>query len=216
VISNSEMDSNIVLNIQPQEDQRLDSVNMSDIESQISNTQQNVSRTPLKGILRKPDFDTPNIINNDAAAMILIKICMTLFILIIMSPIIIADLYFGFTDSSCVNDEPKNLAISMKLYLLVSGFVGIGTLLGYIINICCLSPDKDSAVVNLCCFTFIAFVAGIFHIIWNILGAIVFWGTIYGDGNCDKNVSTYIFVSLIIKFVANLLAIIQNNSEKKK
>lgn len=214
-MSNSEMDTNIVLNIQSQEDQRLDSVNMSDIESQISTTSKTASTPPLKGILRKPEFDTPNI-NNEAAAMILIKICMTLFILIIMSPIIIADLYFGFTDRSCVNDEPKNLAISMKLYLLVSAFVGIGTLVGFITNICCLSPDKDIAVINLCCFTSIAVVAGIFHIIWNILGAIVFWGTIYGDGNCDKNVSTYIFVSLIIKFVANFVAIIQNISQKKK
>ena len=214
-MSNSEMDSNIVLNVQSQENQRLDSVSMSDIESQISTTSQNTSATPLKGILKKPDCDTPNLINNDTA-LILIKICMTLFILVIMSPIIIADLYFGFTDSSCVNDQPKKLAISMKLYLLVSGFVGIGTMLGYIINICCLSPEKDGAVINLCCFTSIAFVAGMFHIIWNILGAVVFWGTVYGNGNCDTNISTYLFVSLIIKFVANLIAIMQNKSEKKK
>jgi hypothetical protein len=214
-MSTSEMNTDNLLVAQSQENQRLDSVNMSDIEAQISTTPQNTTTTPLKGILRTPKFNSPNI-KDDAATIMIAKICMTLFILIVMSPIIIADLYFGFTDSSCVNDEPKNLAISMKLYLIVSGFVSMGTLVGFIFNVCCMSPDKDSAVINLCCFASIAILAGIFHIIWNILGAIVFWGTIYGEGNCDKNVSTYIFVSLIIKFVTNLLGIIQNNSEKKK
>jgi hypothetical protein len=134
-----------------------------------------------------------------------------------MVPIIIADLYFGFTDTSCVKDKPDGLDISMKLYLLVSGFLGMGAILIYIASICLLSPKNDEKnVPSMCCNYFAGFTTVMFPLIWNFLGAIVFWGTIYGEKNCNKNVSTYIFVSLIIKFIGNLASLLNNNSEKKK
>jgi len=215
-MSNSEMNTDNLLVTHPQ-NERLDSVNMTDIEAQNSVITQNADATtvPLRGILRRPEFNSPNI-KDEAATIMIGKICISLLILVIMVPIIVTDLYFGFTDSSCVNDEPKNLAISMKLYLLVSGFVSLGSMIGILINICCFTFDEDTAVLNMCCISCIAIIGGVFHIIWNILGAIVFWGTTYGEGNCDKNISTYIFVSLIIKFVGNLFGIIQSKSEKKK
>jgi hypothetical protein len=136
-------------------------------------------------------------------------------LIIIASPIIISDLYFGFTDTSCVNDMPTGLEISMKLYLLVSGFVSLTSMIVYIACISSLSSIDENNSVNLCCVYFTAAIVQIFHIIWNILGAVVFWGTIYGEKKCDKNVSTYIFVSLIMKFIANLTAILMDNSSKK-
>jgi hypothetical protein len=189
---------------------------MSDLESQYSITTIEKKSTidiPLKGILKRPELID---YNNDAASIMATKICFSACIMIIMCPIIVTDLYFGFTDNSCVNDEPKNLALSMKLYLIVSGFVGIGTMFGFITNICCLSADKDKIVINICCLYFIAVIAAVFHLIWNIIGAIVFWSTIYKEENCDKNVSTYIFVSLIIKLTSNLIGIIQSYSQKKE
>ena len=209
------MKNNIDLNIQTQEDERMNSVNMSDLESQYSITSLEKklhNNLPIKGILKKPELIDSR---NDAARIMAIKICLTSIILAIMSPIIVADLYFGFADKSCVNDEPKNLAISMKLYLLVSGFFGIGVMLGFITNICCLSTNGDKYLINICCVSCIAVIACLFHLIWNIIGAIIFWGTIYEKNNCDKNISTYIFVSLIIKFVGNLIGIIQSRSQKK-
>jgi hypothetical protein len=63
---------------------------------------------------------------------------------------------------------------------------------------------KDTYNDNMCviiwAFVFIGLL-GIFALIWNILGAVIFWGYIYGNGNCGRKVSTYLFVSLIIKFV---------------
>jgi hypothetical protein len=213
-MSNSEMNTNIVLNIENQQTERLDSINMTDIEAQNSVIIEKPLEIPLKGILKKSEGVT---IGDHSAGVIMgMKFCMTILVLIIMTPIIVADLYFGFTDNSCINDEPENLAISMKLYLIVSGFVGMGTMIGILISICCLSFDDQTVIINMCCMSCIVVGAEIFHIVWNILGAIVFWGTIYGEGNCDKNVSTYIFVSLIIKFVSNLIGIMQNKSEKKK
>ena len=206
-----------ILTTSSQDRERMDSINMSDLEGQyhnINNTQSNVSNLPLRGILKKPELNIS--IENDTAGLIAMKICTTILIIIIMVPIIIADLHFGYTDDSCINDEPKNLNISMKLYLLVSGFVGLGSMIGLVVNICCISTNADLLFINLICAGFILYAVGLFHIIWNILGAIIFWGSIYKEGNCTKNVSTYIFVSLIIKIIGNLFGILQNYSQKKR
>lgn len=190
----------------------------SDLEAQLTDNSVNQNgdalSVPLKSILRR---DVPSPIETEEAGIMVLKTCSTIFILIIMVPIIVADLYFGFTDTSCVKDKPDGLDISMRLYLLVSGFVGLGAMLIYIASICSLSPKNDETnAASMCCICFAGFTSAIFHLIWNILGAIVFWGTIYGEKICNKNVSTYIFVSLIIKFIGNLAAFMNNNSEKKK
>ncbi len=183
------------------------SVSLSDVESQIDNTLE------PRSILKK---DALPECKNDVG-MAILKICSTILILVIGAPIIVSDLYFGFMDNSCVNQAPNGLDISMKLYLLVSGFVSMAVMLVYIVNICTFSNSDDSSnAENLCCVYFTAAIASVFHLVWNILGAIVFWGTIYGENICDKNVSTYMFVSLIIKLIANLIVMLSCNSEKKK
>ena len=50
---------------------------------------------------------------------------------------------------------------------------------------------------------------------WNILGAVTFWKTIYKGGKCDLMISTYIYVSLIIKLIINSFVIGQNSMKKK-
>jgi hypothetical protein len=130
-------------------------------------------------------------------------------------PIIVVDLYFGFTDTSCVKTEPDGLDISMKLYLLVSGFFNMGIMLAYIASICLFAEKDDISCSRSMCCAYLTGAIGLLTI-WNILGAIVFWGTIYGEKICNKNVSTYIFGSLIIKLIGNLVALLNNRSEKKK
>jgi hypothetical protein len=58
----------------------------------------------------------------------------------------------------------------------------------YILKICSLG----AAIINLASFTV------------NIMGAFIFWGAIYGKEACSSNISTYIFITIIIKFVANI------------
>jgi hypothetical protein len=198
-MKNSEMNENVI-------------VDTNDVESQTSYKQFD-NQVQAKGILKKTELIDSS---KDAAVIMAMKISSTTIILAIMSPIIIADLYFGFTDKSCINNAPENLAISMKLYLLVSGFVSMATMFGFISNICCLSVNQENTIINLCCVSFIIILAGTFHLIWNIIGSIIFWGTIYPEGNCDKNVSTYIFVSLIIKLIGTFIGANNLLSNKKQ
>jgi hypothetical protein len=97
----------------------------------------------------------------------------------------------------------------MKTYLLVSGFSGLLFMLISICIICSLQKYINNEQ-NLICIKYLGLIGGLFHIFWNILGAATFWGTIYKRGDCNTIISTYIYISLIIKFIGNLLGIRQN------
>ena len=176
-----------------------------DIESQIEAKEeiQPELQIPLRGILRKPE---ENLIYNELIEQRFMKLCFALIILVIMSPIIFCDLYFGFTDSSCSREQPDELAISVKLYLIVSGFVGLSVMSVIFIGITCFEIDENPTndLFVMCFSSCLAIALKLFNLVWVILGAVVFWGYIYGNGNCDKSFLTYVFVSLIIKIVSNL------------
>jgi len=205
---------NIVIN---SENDTFRDVSISDLESQIVDNlihkNEESQFAPLKSILKR---DTQSSIESEEAEIAFLKIISAVCIIIIASPIIIADLYFGFTDTSCVDIVPDGLYISMKLYLLVSGFVGLFIMILYVASIISLSTENnDSNAISVFCVYFIGTISIVFNMIWNILGAIVFWGTIYREKTCNKNVSTYIFVSLIIKFIGSLGALNSKKSDKE-
>jgi hypothetical protein len=192
----------------------LDIINISDdLESQTTNLRDkflensNSGTFPLKSILKKQSSiasEQDNLILHKA-----VSFCASVLIMIICIPVIFCDLYYGFTDKSCINETPNGLNFTMKIYLLVSGFTG---LLAMLISICiiCSLPKYINNEQNLICIRYFGLIGGLFHLFWNILGAATFWGTIYKEDNCNSIVSTYIYVSLLIKFIGNLLGIRQN------
>jgi len=143
-----------------------------------------------------------------------IKIIISILFLIFLAPFIVCDLYYGYTDSSCIQLYPKNLNINMKTYLIVSGYSEIVIL---IIGVCGISSisiqniHTHIIILN----TVILRLFSLFSIIWNIIGSIVFWGTVYNAHDCDKNISTYIFVTLIVKMISNLSHLSQLNKNNK-
>jgi hypothetical protein len=205
VLSETERMTSIVIDIESQNETKEEIIQETKTELQI----------PLKAILRKPDDQFADNIEVEKK---LFKICLGLLVLVIMSPIIVCDLYFGFTDSSCSREQPDELAISLKLYLLVSGFVGLSVMTIILFGITCLDLDNNSEndLFSMCCGYCGVICVGLFNFIWNIIGAVVFWGYIYGNGNCDKTFSTYVFVSLIIKFVGTLFSYQLNKKKDNK
>ena len=193
----------------------LDTVNMSDdLESQVTNIKDkfleksNSGVLPLKSILKKQSSiasEQDNLILYKA-----VSFCSSSLILIICIPLIFCDLYYGFTDKSCINEAPNGLNFTMKTYLLVSGFTGLIAMLITICVICSLSEYNINNEQNLICIRYFGLISGLFYMFWNILGGATFWGSIYKQGNCDSIISTYIYVSLLIKFIGNLLGIRQN------
>lgn len=136
-------------------------------------------------------------------------------ILLLCSPIIICDVYFAYTDETCVNEYPANLELNLKHYLFISAlskFIFINMYMLFI-KYCVKTEYNKSLLWVLLVGVFISLLA-LFSLIWNILGAVIFWGSIYATNHCSKQVSTYIFVSLIIKFVLTVNAIRQQKLGK--
>lgn len=183
----------------------------NDIETGTSSISSNTNNefVSLKGILKKSN----HVEDDSRTGLLVIKLCTTLLMIIIATPIIVCDIYFGSTDNSCINEMPDGFNYTMKLYLLVSGFMGLSWLLFIICTTCAFSINtNDSTIIFVKC---IGLIVLIFNLIWNILGAATFWGSIYKGGHCDLTTSTYIYVSLILKLIGTLIGLKQNSNKKE-
>ena len=167
-----------------------------------NNSSNNSEKAVLKGILKKSN----SVEYETRTGLMVIKLCTTLLMIALTMPIIICDLYFGFSHESCINEMPDGFNYTMKLYLLVSGFMGLSWLLFIIYTTSSLSINNDNTT-SIICAGCIGLIVLIFNLIWNILGAVTFWGSIYKGGHCDSKTSTYIYVSVIIKFVGTLISL---------
>lgn len=185
----------------------------NDIDSYIetgNSTKINGNQKLLKGILKNTDV---NVEDERRVKVLVVKICTSALLIIMMVPIIICDIYFGFNDNSCVNEMPNGFNITMKAYLLVSGFTGIVCLLAIIYTIWSQSNDNNN-IITLFYLRTIGIIIGLFQLMWNILGAVTFWKSIYKEENCSLMISRYIYVSLIIKLIINSFVIGKNSMKK--
>ena len=186
----------------------LDTINISDdLESQVENLNLKIlgsyQEKPLKGILKKQS----SFAEEDDTLMLnrFISFGTCVIMVIIFVPMVFCDLYYGFTDKSCINEMPDGLNYTMKLYLLVSGFCGLVSMLISICIACSLTYNNTNDEKKILYAKLFGILCSLFQIIWNLLGSATFWGTIYKEGHCELTTSTYIYVSLIIKLVYNLL-----------
>ena len=186
----------------------------TDIEKYCDNDNNN-NESQLKSIL-KPTLSNKDYNNNLKLQINIIKIASIIFISIIAIPFIICDLYFAYNDTSCVDIYPKYIIfINMKAYLLVSGYYTIGFMCVIICNLQFLSiENKNSNVICMSILSVIINVSKVFLIIWNTIGAFIFWGTVYHLEKCKTIVYDYLFVSLVIKLIAILFYIISNKNKK--
>lgn len=163
--------------------------------------------TPLKSILKKSSdyYEEDRLLQLRAA-----KVCSSIMILIICIPIIFCDIYYSLTDVSCVNESPSYLDISLKLYLLLSGIINLILVLLTIVMIICLKDfDNKNDIAYLLTFGNL-YISCVFNLVWNLIGSIVFCGYIYENGTCKIGVSTYVFISLIIKLLGSFLSFCHN------
>lgn len=178
-----------------------------DIES--PNEAKESSVTPLRGILRNPDANRES---EEIFEARLTSVCFSAILIIIWIPIIVMDLGFGFSESNCSTKVPhyKFLKlITLKTYLLVSGFVGIVSLGAVLTAIYIFDPKRERGYnCYLYSITFATmYLTYLFSIIWNIMGAITFWGFVFNNTSCEQNFISYMFVSLIIKFISSIITI---------
>lgn len=123
-----------------------------------------------------------------------VNYCIMTITIIIMLPIVISDLYFGYiSDEQCLKHK---YTLSMQEYLIVSGYVGLSMILLTILHI--LSTKYDQIIQFICYYT-IFLGLSIFLFVWNLIGIITYFTHIYVK--CDNRVTNYLLVIFIIKFI---------------
>lgn len=186
--------------------------NLLDVEAQTPQNDDTIKMNiPLKGILKSNN----NIkIENEIIRNKLFKICSNLFVIVIIFPIMVCDLYFGFIDTGCSSEKHDRLFITLNLYLFVSGLITLITLITILLKCLCISKIESNNSKH--CLGLVysknarIILLSLVSIIWNILGAIIFWGYLYKNGNCREKISTYVFVTLIIKLTISIFGITLN------
>jgi len=159
--------------------------------------------SPLKSILKKPsDYFGDRIIK-----LRVMKICILSILIIIYIPLIFCDIYYSLIDVSCVNEGTPYLDITLKLYLLLSGFINLILLITIIITIILIKDFENKSSIAYLLTLGNSYVSGLFNLVWNIIGSLIFWGYIYNNGTCKIGLSTYIFISLMIKLLGSFLSI---------
>lgn len=155
------------------------------------------NKTQIKSILKMQ----PSVEENRVIEKKIIVCCIWMITLLLCLPIIICDVYFAYNDNTCVNEYPADIDINLKQYLIISALTTFIMINSYMLITNYSINDEYTQSV---CFLFSTCVfmslLGLFVLVWNILGAFIFWGSIYGKGYCSKHLTTYLFVSLIIKF----------------
>jgi len=181
----------------------------TDIEAQLATTHKytdkdkeilkiiSQNKTQIKSILKMQ----PSVEENRLIEKKIIICCIWMITLILYLPIIICDVYYAYNDNTCVNEYPADININLKQYLIISALTTFIMINSYtLITNYSINDEYTQSV----CFLFSTCVfmslLGLFVLVWNILGAFIFWGSIYGKGYCSKHLTTYLFVSLIIKF----------------
>ena len=158
-----------------------------------------LEKQELKSILKKPYKER-------AYTAHVIKYIISFVTFLLCFPIVICDLYYGYSRDSCVEEYPNNLNINMKIYLVVGAYTNILIMMLVICSISCLSR-RNSQAMHLYVVTvpkLIITYGSLFLLAWNIIGSVIFWGMLYNKNLCSSNISTYLFVTLVVKLVCNL------------
>ena len=198
-----------------EEEKFIDDVPNSNAVENLENGLVNSNIPDFKGILKNTSREKEH--DNKIKSFIL-QFISILFVALFVSPFIICDLVFGYNDYSCVDIYPENMSfINMKIYLLVSGYFAIGILSCIIINLYFAADDNVGENIILVAFlSIVLHISQVFFIIWNILGAVIFWGTLNKHNYCSKSINSYLFVSLIMKLFANFCNIMATKDKKNE
>ena len=99
-----------------------------------------------------------------------------------------------------MNDYPNTLNINMKSYLIVSAYYSIISC----VILCIVYFYNKNEYKNLHLIIFLTAIESfmiIFLSVWSIIGSVIFWGTLYNGGKCNKNILTYLLITLTIKLL---------------
>ena len=121
---------------------------------------------------------------------------------LIALPLPICDLHFAYTDRSCIPDtiRTRYMVLQMKLYLLLCGYIVICAL---VINILSALFNLNTIHNTMLRCNDIVRPAGV---LLHVYGATIFWGYLDANHSCNNQVYTYLFISITMKVVGNIIS----------
>lgn len=196
-----------------EEEKFIEDVPINNMENGLVNN--NITVPEVKSILKKTNRE---IESDNKIRRLITQFISIIFVALLISPFIICDLIFGYKDDSCVDIYPENMSfMNMKIYLLVSGYLAIGIICCIVTNLYLISNDDVAEnIITVAFLSIILYVSQVFFVIWNVLGSIIFWGTLNKHNYCSKSINTYLFVSLIMKLFANFCNIMATKEKKNE
>jgi hypothetical protein len=164
----------------------------------------------LTNILREERENT----SNKFFEIVCIKFVGIIFILLLLAPLSVADLYYAYTDETCVHKSAGKLNVNLFTYLAVDGILGGVGIFGLSFFVCTMGEDFTTEIWKGYCALSIITLTSLFTLAWTIVGSIIFWSLIDNE-ECSKEVYNYVFALLIIRYVSILVNLCAQNKEKK-
>jgi hypothetical protein len=138
-----------------------------------------------------------------------VKAIFIFLIILINIPICVTELYYAFTDVSCIHIKNNNILFNLYIYLSVDGIYGIVCTV-----LCCLyiyyfiDVEKKQLIwLKKIIIKIILILLLLFNLSWITIGSVIFWSLI-DNYMCNNNIYSFIFAELIIKFLFLFLQII--------
>ena len=129
------------------------------------------------------------------------KVCICTVVIIFLTPLMVCDLYYGFSGDECLDEYPEQIHLNLKKYLLVCGFMTLFNIIYMIIFTSLISHNDEMNNMIMVISIGISFIMEILMLVWNIIGAVIFWQFIFPEHSCNESLSNYLFASIIIKLV---------------
>jgi hypothetical protein len=119
----------------------------------------------------KDTYTKHEIKENDDMEVCCMKFCSIIILYVVCFPFAVCDLYYGYTDHSCVSNPTDIVAINIKYYLIVSGWINISLIFIMSCVSCYCNPKKTASS---CCYITSSFISFAFELSWNIIGSVIF------------------------------------------
>ena len=163
----------------------------------------------IKGILKKPVSESEDKQHKARLNQIAKYLTIATFITIYL-PIIICNLYFAYTDKSCILYKIPKFALNIYDYLMGEAYIMFFTLSVIVLSVI-YDPDEDS-IWKLAYDSYIMCYK-IFSLIWLVIGIIIFW-FIIDNQQCNHSLYYYMFTFLTIKMIGQIINIIIHYNKK--
>lgn len=123
----------------------------------------------------------------------------------------IVDLYYAYTDESCINEVNPNINMTLKTWLLVFGYTTFATW-AYLIILIGLYVEYQSSCTRVLIFSN-SFIKEGFTIAWIIIGMVMVFKKNSNIDMCSNSLHDYLYAKLIIGLVGScVVSIIKRNA----